>query len=178
MRIRLRPAYSPEELAALYPQPHNHTRWPDHLARVQETIKVALDLYQSPGGVIADLSCGDATTPRAVASERDAELILGDFAPGYEITGPVEQTITQVTHADLFICCETIEHLDDPDTVLKLIRERATRLVLSTPLGETTPANPEHYWGWDKEGVADMLAAAGWHPRIYRDLHCPAQGVA
>jgi hypothetical protein len=178
MRVRLRPAYSPEELAVLYPEPHDHTRWADHLARVEETIKVALELYQTAGGIVADLSCGDAATPRAVASERGAELILGDFAPGYEITGPIEQTISLVAHADLFTCCETVEHLDDPDAVLKLIRDRAARLVLSTPLGETTPANPEHYWGWDEKGAGDMLAAAGWHPVIYRDLQCPAQGVA
>src|SRR5213076_938668 len=140
MRMRLRPAYSEAELAELYPVPHDHTRWPDHLLRVAETIKLARELVPEPL-VVADLSCGDAAIARAL----DAEItILGDLAPGYEITGPIERTILPVPSADLFICSETVEHLDDPDTVLKHIRKRCRALVLSTPLAEFTPVNPEH----------------------------------
>ena len=100
-------------------------------------------------------------------------MILGDFAPGYELTGMIEETVHRVAHVNLFICCETIEHLDDPDAVLKQIRDRADALVLSTPIGETTPENPEHYWGWDQDGVRELLAGAGWEPVIQRDVLHP-----
>jgi hypothetical protein len=74
----------------------------------------------------------------------------------------IEDTIDRITHVGMFICSETIEHLDDPDAMLVKIRERADSLVLSTPLAEFTDVNPQHYWGWDTEGVGEMLDAAGW----------------
>jgi hypothetical protein len=166
MRIRLRPAYSAAELATLYAVPHAHEYWPDHRLRVAETIRLAKEL--SVPDVVADLSCGDAAIGRALAP---ATLILGDVAPGYELCGPLEQTLEVIPHVGLFICSETIEHLDDPDAVLAAIRAKADALVLSTPLGETTDRNPEHYWGWDTEGVGAMLAAAGWKTVIQRDVH-------
>ena len=180
MRMRLRPAWSEAELRLLYPAPHDHTRWPDHLVRVEETIKLAHELAPHPD-VIADLSCGDAAIARALAGMTGdnpalgPRVILGDLAPGYEITGPIEVTCYS-THADLWIFSETAEHLDDPDAVLAEIRSRAGALVLSTPLSEFTDVNPEHYWGWDHQGVREMLEGAGWAPQIQRDvLHPLAQ---
>lgn len=181
MRVRLRPAWSEAELREFCPVPHDHTHWADHIVRVQDTIALAHELAPHPQ-VIADLSCGDAAIPRALAGmtgdnpSLGPSLILGDFAPGYEITGMIEQTVTQVTDADLWIFSETAEHLDDPDAMLKQIRKRAWNLVLSTPLSEFTPINPQHYWGWDHDGVREMLEGAGWKPVIQRDvLHPLAQ---
>ncbi len=166
--MRLRPAWSPDQLTALYRTPHDHTRWPDHLIRVDRTI----DLAQRLGvpAMVADLSCGDAAIGRALAPQ---QLILGDFAPGYEITGMIEDTIETIPHVGLFICSETVEHLDDPDAVLAKIREKADALVLSTPLAEETGANPEHYWGWDAAGVGDMLETAGWTAILQENVLTP-----
>lgn len=168
MRVRLRPAYAPGDLAALYPVPHDHTRWPDHLARVDTTIELAREL--GVPDMVADLSCGDAAIGRALAP---GTLILGDFAPGYAITGMIEDTIVHLRHVGMFICSETVEHLDDPDAVLAQIRDRADSLVLSTPLKEYSPVNPEHYWGWDHDGVREMLEFAGWEPVLQRDVLHP-----
>lgn len=168
MRIRLRPAYSAEELAKIYAVPHAHAWWPDHRLRVEETIKLAREL--GVPDTVADLSCGDAVIGRALAFT-GMKLYLGDFAPGYEYTGPLEETLQQIPHVGLYICSETIEHLDDPDEVLGMIREKADSLVLSTPLGEETDRNHEHYWGWDRQGVFEMLSAVGWQPVIERDVH-------
>lgn len=178
MRIRLRPAYSPAELAELYPVPHDHTRWADHLVRVAETTGAGRELMNLSGhpAVIADLSCGDAVIPRDLigySTQHAKRVILGDFAPGYELTGPIEQTLDCISGVGLFVCCETAEHLDDPDAVLRKIRSKAATLLLSTPLGEITPHNPEHYWGWDAEGVEAMLRDAGWVPVLHRDVICP-----
>lgn len=174
MRVRLHPPHTEEYLRELYAVPHNHTRWEDHLVRVEKTIELAHALAPDPR-VIADLSCGDAAISQALAgmASEKPQVILGDYAPGYEITGPIEETLTKVDHADLWIISETVEHLDDPDGVLAGIRYRSDALVLSTPLSEFDPVNPEHYWGWDHDGVRDLLIGAGWNVAMQWDVIHP-----
>jgi hypothetical protein len=171
VRVRLRPAYSPEELAELYAVPHDHTRWQDHLLRVDMTVQVTRFMYK--GGRVADLSCGSAAIPLAVTPDP----ILGDIAPGYQYHGPIEQTIDSLQNVQLFICCETLEHLDDPDMVLRKIRAKTDTLVLSTPLGEFTDHNPEHYWGWDGMSLQWMVQDAGFTPVVQTALRFPEINV-
>ena len=161
-RQRLRPAYSPAELANVYQQPHDASRWPDHVERVQRSIDfIRQDL--GPVERAADLSCGNG----AIIDGIEANVrIKGDYAPGYPITGPIEDTLAALEPVDLLICSETLEHLDDPDAVLRLARAKARCLFVSTPVGEATDENPEHYWGWGLDDIADMLFAAG-----FEDLH-------
>lgn len=167
MRKRLRPTPDPVALAEMYATPHEHTRWDDHRIRVDMSSALAHHMLRH-GGVVADLSCGDATLALRLQASHEARLILGDYAPGYPITGPIEETIHQLAprEADLFICSETIEHLDDPDAVLADIRTKAGCLLLSTPDGEDDDHNPEHVWGWDTEAVEKMLREAGWTPAV------------
>jgi hypothetical protein len=122
--------------------------------------------------VIADLSCGDAVIGRTLAPQR---LILGDFAPGYEICGPIEETVYRIPQVGMFILSETLEHLDDPDAMLAAIRSKSATLVLSTPIGEITDENEHHYWGWDQVGVREMLLRAGWGPEYQCDIHYLSQ---
>jgi len=177
MRTRLRPTPTADELAKLYAVPHNHLKWEDHVFRVDVTSALAHHLMK-PGGRVADLSCGNALIARRLQDSHGATLVLGDFAPGYEHTGPIEQTIEQIDPVDLFVCSETIEHLDDPDAVLRQIRRKTNRLLLSTPDGEIDDSNPEHVWGWDAEAVEKMLTAAGFSPDLRATVDIrPAGGV-
>lgn len=173
MRIRLRPAHTPEKLAELYPTPHDHRRWSDHKLRVDVITQVCRYLFT--GGSVADLSCGNGMVATSLGTK---DVYLGDFAPGYGIHGPIEETIHQIPKVDLFLCCETLEHLDDPDAVLRSIRAKAHMLVLSTPLGETEGENEEHYWGWDTEGVREMLQWAEFNPVVQMVLGIPECRVA
>lgn len=167
-RTRLRPAYTPEQLAELYAAPHDHTRWDDHRLRVAVTIETCRWVAaRSDVRTVADLSCGDAAIARALHADR---VILGDYAPGYDHTGPLEATIEEIDPVDLYVCSETLEHLDDPDTVLKQIRAKTRHLVLSTPVDAGQDANPEHYWSWDRQGVEAMLTAAGFTVDVYTAL--------
>lgn len=176
MRIRLRPMPTPDELATMYAQPHDHTKWTDHLFRVAVTSALAHHILPT-GGTVADLSCGDGAIARRLGHSHNARVILGDFAPGYEICGPLEETLHQLDRVDLYVCSETIEHLDDPDMVLRLIRAKTDKLLLSTPDGETDTRNPEHVWGWDAEAVEKMLRDAGFIPEIHTTLDLrPAGG--
>lgn len=172
-RARLRDDPAPEDLASLYPVPHDHRAYGyGHGLRVEATIALGRWLAQETGATtVADLSCGNAVVPLSL--DVSGVVYLGDLAPGWPIVGYIEKTLNQIPPVDLFICCETLEHLTDPDTVLCNIRERAKALLLSTPIGETSGGNPEHIWGWDQEVVGEMLTQAGWTcgPRV--DLLLP-----
>jgi hypothetical protein len=177
MRRRLRPSPTVDELAGLYARPHQHQHFPDHRIRVDVTSALAHSMLR-PGGTVADLSCGDAAIARRLEASHRATLILGDYAAGYEHTGPIEETIQKLRwrEADLFVCCETIEHLDDPDGVLAAVREKTDQLLLSTPDGEEEDSNPEHVWGWDPEDVEEMLVTAGFVPTCYTSLDLRPSG--
>ena len=150
MRTRLRPQYSNEELAGIYTKPHNHKQFKDHIIRVEKSIELLknFDVYDS----IADLSAGDATIINALEAENK---------------GHINQTINEIPKVDLFICSETLEHLDDPDATLKAIRKKTKYLFISTPNGEDNNSNQEHYWGWNNEDIKEMLINAGFDPVVY-----------
>lgn len=170
-RERLRAAYPDALLGKYYAKPHSHFDNADHRLRVAITIAMARAL--GPVGSVADLACGDAAIVSAVnAPQRH----LGDLAPGYPICGTIESTIGQIPPVDLFVCTETVEHLDDPDTVLKAVRGKTTTLLLSTPVGCFHDTNPEHYWAWDREAVEAMFGAAGFTPFTYVELDLTSYG--
>lgn len=182
-RRRLRPEWSPEALANLYARPHDHTRWVDHRLRVAVTSEVAkwmvaelLDSGPSWLPLVADLSCGDGAVVRSLGLR--ARQILGDLAPGYSITGPLEQTVPALDGPiDMYVCCETLEHLNDPDQVLKLIREKSRTLLLSTPVDAGDDPNLEHYWSWSRSDVEGMLGDAGWSVGFYTEVDCRPAGL-
>lgn len=163
MRVRLREKYDDNSLAKIYKAPHRHDKWYDHIVRVNATIALAKSIPSVYSA--ADLSAGDAAIINALDIV-DKDKHIGDYAPGYTYTGPIEATIHQIPNVDLFICSETLEHLDDPDAVLRQIRKKTQWLVLTTPDGENNSNNPEHYWGWGSEDVRQMLVDAGFYPFI------------
>lgn len=176
-RKRLRPAYPPERLAAIYGKPRDHTTWRDHRLRVAVTGQIAAWAAQEHRArSAADLSCGDGAILQAVPVR---ERYFGDLAPGYgyDITGPIEETISRIPQVDLFICTETAEHLDDPDDVLARIRGTAHRMVLSTPIDAWNDTNPEHYWAWSRGGVEQMLDDAAWGVEAYAELDLRPLGL-
>jgi hypothetical protein len=143
----------------MYAKPHQHGHLVDHAFRVNATVAAAPSARAA-----ADLSCGDGSVLRRLDAMRK---IYGDLAPGYEHTGPIERTIGEIPDVDLFVCCETLEHLDNPAAVLAAVREKSTRLLLSTPVDAWGDANPEHYWAWGQEDVEELLGDAGWRVDTY-----------
>lgn len=173
---RLRDKHSDQLLKEIYPEPHRHSKWHDHISRVNITIEIAkfFNKYNILDS-IADLSCGDG---HIVTHLFPVTKYLGDFAPGYEFQGPIENTLDQIPKVDLYICCETLEHLDDPLSVLQKIREKSDKLILSTPVNNWNDGNIEHYWSWDREGVEELLKQAGFTVHLYNELDFRRLGPA
>jgi hypothetical protein len=157
LRKQLRPFYTPAEYARVYNETYNHTYWSDHIERVRYTIEI-LDLFAdaSRSETVADLSCGDGAILNG-STHPWREKILGD----YTTTGPIEEAIRDIPHVDMFVLSETLEHMQDPDTLLRQIRVKADHLLLTTPNGEYNDQNPQHYWGWDTYAIEDMLHQSG-----------------
>lgn len=165
-RERLRANHPEATLRDIYRVPHDHSRWRDHNVRVEVTIAIALGIEEV--GSVADLSAGDAAVAMALGK---ATTILGDFAPGYPYVGPIERTIEEIPVVDLFVCSETIEHLDDPDSVLRQIRAKTRFAVVSTPVEAWNDhPNVEHLWAWDREAVEAMFAAADFDVMVFNAL--------
>jgi hypothetical protein len=161
VRKQLRPFYTPEELAEVYSYQYDSSRWEDHRLRVNYTADVLR--IMAPRNV-ADLSCGDGEIVNQAGLL--ANSIMGDYTFGWDYQGRIESTITWMESVDVFLLSETLEHVEDPDWLLRMIRTKAKRLLMSTPCGEDNSNNPQHYWGWDNHDIDAMLKAAGWHHRV------------
>lgn len=140
----------------MYDHTYDHTQWAEHKTRVQRTIEIAQALIDREGLTsVTDLSCGDGAI---VDGLNIAAKIKKDFA--YD---PIEITSLLMKPTGLFICSETIEHLQAPWTVLEQIALKTKWLILSTPLDED-PAigNHEHYWAFTQKDVNTILDQSGF----------------
>ncbi len=166
---KLREFHDAKELAKIYATPHDHKIYGrGHGVRVNTTIQIAKDMaYQANAKSVADLSCGNAAIAKAL---NIGKMILGDYAQGYEYSGPLEANLEKIENVDLYLCSESIEHFEDPSSVLNLIRKKSQTLVLSTPINAWYDKNEEHYWAWDRQDVETLLKNAGWSPDVFTML--------
>lgn len=174
MRRQLRPFYSPEDLAGVYDHVYEHQKWPDHIERVGRTVDVALALTKGHDCFTRgmDLSCGDGAILRSVmALGGVSEAWYGDLVPAEHLNyvGRIEDTTNQALaifgeqSVDLFICSETLEHVEDPDYIIRQVRRLARFAIFTTPIDETeAQGNQEHYWAWGVEDVEQMLRDGGF----------------
>lgn len=173
-RVRLRPGWNSEELRQVYAVPHDHRIYGrGHAERVDATIALARTVLNVNS--VADLSCGNGAIAQALNAPA---TFLGDLGAGYPYQGPIEETIREIPKIDLFICSETIEHLDDPDSVLDLIGEKTEDLILSTPVDNFGDTNAQHYWGWSRTGVEQMIEDAGFIVDDYVEVDTRTYGEA
>ena len=163
---QLRPFHSPEYLAQMYAAPHDHNLFGrGHYIRVELTKVLLKELcahVTASSG--ADLSCGNA---EIIKSAPLNDVYLGDFAPGYQFTGPLHETLGKLPYVDVYVCSETLEHVEDPQGILLRIRQRSKSLVLTTPIEKWDDDLDEHYWAWDREGIEGILTAVGWKVVTY-----------
>lgn len=170
---KLRRFHTPQRLAEIYANQYQHVQWQSHQERVQVTTEIAQRLIDAEGiKRIADFSAGDRAIVSGLAGYTDAWLhdITDD---GVDI---VERLREETFQYDLFICTETIEHVERPWELLEEIAPRTRWLLLSTPLDED-PAedNWEHYWSFEAVDIDDLLIQSGF-PHGVMTTHRPATG--
>ena len=171
MRIRLRPKHSPEAIAEFYREPYDHTKWAEHKARVEWTIRRLNHFITLNNDItrVVDLSCGDGAILDGLHTPLDK--VYGDmiFTERLDVIGNIEDTV-KLIDGDLLICSETLEHLDDPDAVLRDAARNFKWIAITTPLGEKDDGNWEHYWGWDMLDLSEMLKTTQWSTRVMETL--------
>lgn len=172
---RLRPTPDADGLAVMYPKPHDHRIYgAGHDLRVKVTAALGRWLADDcQAATVADLSAGVGAIARAMVDPHGARLILGDIAPGHPLVGPIEDTLAELDPVDVFICTETLEHIDDPAGVLATVRAKARRLLVSFPHCDELDANTEHVWQWTPDEARTLLACAGWDPVTWATLEVP-----
>lgn len=158
---KLRPFHTADQLKQLYGGVYDPNRWPEHRRRIARTIEIAQDIINMHDVVtIADYSCGDGAVTNGLVISRQGSIEATDVGKG---DPPIEQMVETMPYVDLFICTETIEHLEAPWTVLEWIATKAKRILLSTPLDESVMiGNYEHYWSFTQWDVSTILAQSGF----------------
>lgn len=162
--------------------------WRDHTVRTFVTGGIIASLAPD---TIMDPACGDGSILAAAYDLRPFKMAyLGDItdkngkicgmfpASGLRWQrGTIERSLDAFPKVDVVVLTEILEHLDDPDKVLKLARAKGSQLVASSP--EMRPGqiddNPEHLWMFDRAGYRDMLVGAGWQPYEYTKLEFETQ---
>lgn len=159
---------------------HN-TDWADHVLRTYAT--AAAIAWVEPT-TICDPACGDASILSAAYRLYPFEFAyLSDISrPGIEAlsvdfphTKSVHPIEVGIEPANLLVLTETLEHLPDPDFILRLGRNIAVHLIASSPVmrpGQRDD-NTEHLWQFDRTGYERMLANAGWRTTQFTFLEFP-----
>lgn len=171
---KLRPFYPADKLHELYGHAYQPDQWIEHKLRLDATIDIAVRLATMQQlHTVADLSCGDRTVVNALHDRIGMECVAtNDITTGV----PIDVALNEWWNAgpdtlpvvDLFICTETIEHLEAPWTVLEKIAAKTKWLLLSTPLDEKEDENNwEHYWSFTSTDVAELLRQSRFNM-----LHC------
>jgi len=153
---------------------HNDS-WCDHIARTNVT--AALLAWLQPRSVL-DPACGDGSIVLLtdLTSHID-RIVLSDiskpncvYLANYGVAHievhcqSIEDALNTYEEFDAVVLTETLEHLPDPDAILRQARIVGARLIASSP--EMRPGqhdtNPEHLWEFDGDGYYEMLTGAGW----------------
>ncbi len=170
-RFRALPPLSENELRDLYDN-HNWSLFVQ-AERDEATIRMGKTLPPDEVSSIADLSAGGARITPTIAQHYGVTPVLGDLSRQYQypIFGPIETTVQHIEPVDLFVCSETLEHLEDPDLVLDLIRPMTKYLLLTTPIWEEPHMTAHgHIWTWRQSDVETMLKDAGFTPVDFEEV--------
>ena len=159
-----------------YQVARSNAAWSDHRLR---TLATGATIAWLQPETVMDPACGDASiVAAAFAVRRFRGAWLADISvPNITNAGarldvevaaakvmPIEEAIAVYPDCDGIVLTEILEHLEDPDAVLRAAKSKATYLVASSP--EMRPGqgdtNPEHLWQFDAAGYRQMIERAGW----------------
>lgn len=144
---------------------------------------------------VADPACGDATVVMRAHDLRPIQrAVLGDISPdtirslvpadlpfdAQIAVGDAFDTLRGMDPVDAIVLTEIIEHLEDPDALLRLAGERARWLVASSPIVPegVEDHTAQHLWSFDMAGYREMLEDAGWRPKVWFLAGCDGHPYA
>lgn len=166
--------------AALYAERYDHARWEEHATRIAWAKQRLNDWLawqtRTRPLVVADLSAGDGALVQHLQEttrSRGCTALTSDLTPGAALLrGEINDVIRLLNDqvVDLFICTETLEHLQRPFELLREIRRVAREAFISTPAWpadnpDWVDDNPEHYWQWDAAELGGLLLDVGFQAR-------------
>lgn len=146
-----------------------------HLFKFFPDTRSILDLGCGDGGLINLLADnfpdrkyrGIDINPDNIKFAQSRILKLFEVHPSVDIEVRTGNLITESGFsADVVILGDVLEHLHDPDSVLKKVH--AKYVAISTPWNEPTKPNEvEHIWSWDRIGLENMVKAARYVPTFW-----------
>lgn len=161
-------------------------RWDSNFIERPRLWASAVALALGTPGTVCDPACGDATVVLQAHNLSPIEFaLLGDISPdtieklvpadlpflSKRQVGDVFDTLRGLPDAPLthaIVLTEILEHLDDPDALLRLAREKARWLVASSPIvPDGNDHTTQHKWAFDMDGYREMLVTAGWEPVVW-----------
>lgn len=178
MRTRLANQLSEDEYQVI----RSNFVWSDHVARLLTTAGVVS--WFSPE-TVCDPACGDASILEAAYRLRPfRQAILGDLSipqmvslrpsfPASLHTGTAQHTLSLLPDQsiDTIVLTEILEHIEDPDSLLRAARRVGRSLVASSPIDEQAGVgNHEHVWSFTMSDYHLMLSDAGWNGVIYTTM--------
>lgn len=143
--------------------------------RIAATIALGKQLPRDEVQSIADLSAAGTSITPELGEHFGCNPILGDYGKNYgyapQYTGSYVDTLPLIDKVDLYVCSETLEHVEDPDDMLAMIRPRCRYMLLTTPVWEE-PEQPSHghLWTWRRDDVETMLSEAKFTPIVFEEL--------
>jgi 2-polyprenyl-3-methyl-5-hydroxy-6-metoxy-1,4-benzoquinol methylase len=169
-----------------YQVARTNEEWPDHVLR---TLTTAAHIAWLRPNSILDPACGDGTVVKAALKLWSAERVLfSDIGrenikalrrEGWETDqdDALELLRSQADKSwDVIVLTEFLEHIADPDELLREAKRVGSWLVASSPEMRVNQvdSNPEHLWMFDGDGFREMLAESGWIPTQKSFLGFPA----
>lgn len=167
----------------------SNSEWPDH--RLRTFVTASAIAWLEPQSLI-DPACGDGSIVlESQELRRCLTVALNDVSPpnmvrvkaeidsrfpdpdyvwlisstdaAFSLGADYRQSLDIETF-DVVVLTEILEHVADPDALLRLAAMRGNYLIASSP--EMRPGqidhNPEHVWMFDGAGYEQMLNEAGW----------------
>jgi 2-polyprenyl-3-methyl-5-hydroxy-6-metoxy-1,4-benzoquinol methylase len=168
--------YDPADPPAFFtPEWHDGRDRAPHLEQAvhQERLRTAATLVarhiEQGARSVVDLGCGDGGLLSLIGPL--AECWGYDLMPANIAAARQERHVEawhkdfvndSIRWADVAVCTEVLEHLEDPHKMVARIAGHARRVVASSPSEETADSHDEvHAWAWDPDGYRAMFESAG-----------------